>query len=82
MNFSKWVGFRSGRPDHGAAFLDHELDPVTGSSPRRFRISCGTVTWPLLLIVLELLIFTLDPYSKDTCFTDRVKRFQLPLCAV
>jgi hypothetical protein len=32
-----------------------------GARPRRLRISCGTVIWPLLLIVLEFFIFTLAP---------------------
>src|SRR5271166_2123843 len=35
------------------------------ANPRRLRISCGTVIWPLLLIVLEFLIFTSASYSKD-----------------
>src|SRR5438105_2662952 len=33
--------------------------------PMRLRISGGTVTWPLLLMVLEYFIFTLTPYSKE-----------------
>src|SRR5713226_7124550 len=35
-------------------------------SPRRLRISSGTVIWPLLLMVLVRPIFTSLLYSKDT----------------
>src|SRR5258708_30987309 len=34
-------------------------------SPSRLRISRGTVIWPLLLIVLERVIFTPPLYSKN-----------------
>jgi hypothetical protein len=58
MNFSKGLtSERTGRITvRSCSTTNSTRSPV--SSPRRLCIACGTVIWPLLLIVLEFFIFT------------------------
>ncbi len=49
----KRLGLRVGPSDHSATFFHYKLDAIAGPQPEALRISCGTVIWPLLLIVLK-----------------------------
>src|SRR5579863_8228913 len=49
------------------------------TTPRRFLISCGTVSWPLVLIGLVYRFFTCISCGKDTWFYRRSQARSVPL---